>query len=895
MRKITLIARVQIIFFTSLLLAIVELSGDERGFRESLIDFIENHAQKMQSKTPPGENQESKVPYAIRYEKGDWVKYVVSKQYAPSIDSDVEKKLLHIETSDDSNIVSYGSLKMDVRYGKSYFTSGKYKRFDEDKPVSKIIQAGFYPERELKLHLEGTVGKRLKLYIDHDSSKADNQYKMKYTAEEDSEAIREINAGEIDIKLSNSKWAVFDNTARKGLGLDMTIKKGRLRVKAFGSVNKGEVVVERFRGNSAAKTSDLREYQYVRGKYYQLEPFKRYDNLTSKPSGVAAYNLITFTSSPPDPKRYAPYAVNVDPGSLELYMDDQNPHNNYNAITLSLDGGKYVKLSAGIHYTVNFSSGLISFIVAIPENARIFALYTLNGGNTVSSDPSARTDVFFGKIFVFIKYGSSIDEDVNKNFVLDPGEDKNGDGMLNLDIYEVRSIYSIGDRNILDDNFRIDFLHEQNQLTRAEIEKAGRYILNYSDGTIAFHLRQPFQALLGNSAPHIYRENQGNAALQYSRYRLRINYFREARSFQLSHTNILPGSVRVRINGREIPQSLYTVDHTLGYLEFVDPTNPLIGSETDIEIRYEYLPIGGGMQSVFAGIRADYDVNRNLDIGTTVIFSRNAGGDSIPKIGGEPEQLLVFEGDAKLSISEYQIREFIRSLSDIQTASVPIEINAYAECARSYKNINTFGKALIDDMEGGDEVIAISLSERDWILSSPPSSLPSDGFPALGQAHRGLLRYLYYRSLESADTLRTLSFTPYAIEYSIKPGPYNVATGHLASNIVEESHQRSLVLDFDFSSGKNFVSVVTRRLSNQPVDFSSLQYVEIWFRPSGGLGTVALYIDIGQINEDSDSDNMLDTEDINNNGFLDYDPAAGIFEDEGYLFNPAAGISTRVG
>ncbi len=895
MSKITPIALGSTVLLISALVTLIELSGEEEGFHQSLIDFIEIYAQKTETRIEPEEEIEAIQgdSHTFRYQKGDWVKYVVSRQYVPR--GEAEEKLISIETGDNSNIVSYGSLKMNLIYGKSYFTSGKYKRFDEDKPVSKIIQSGFYPERELQLHIEGAVGKRLKLYIDHDSNKADNRYVMKYTAEEDEEAIREINAGEVDIKMNNSKTVVFDDTSRKGLGLDMTVKKNRLRLKAFGTVSRGEAVVERFRGNSSGKTTDLREYQYVRGKYYQIEPFKRYDNLSAKPTGSGSYNLITFTSQPSNPKNYTPYPVNVDPTSFELYLDDQNPHNNYNAIHLALDGGNYVRLAKGADYTINYATGLITFTNAVSENARIFAVYTLSGSGIASTDPSARTDVFSGKIFVFIKYGPSIDEDTNKNFQLDAGEDLNGDGMLNLDVYEVRSVYSLGDRNIQDDNFRIDFLLEQSQLSRAEIEKTGCYALNPSAGVVAFHLREPFRPLLGSDASRIYRENQGSSAGQLSRYRLRMNYYREARSFQLSNTNIIPGSVRVRVNGREIPQSLCSVDHTSGFFEFIDPSNPLIGPETDIEIRYEYLPAGGDNQSFLAGVRADYDLGRNIDIGGTVIFSRGAGGGVIPKVGSEPEQLLVFEGDVKLYLSEKRLEDFINSLPGVNVKSVPFEVTAFAEYAKSYKNINTFGKALIDDMEGGDEVIAISLSERDWILSSPPSALTSDSFPLLSQANRGMLRYLYYRSLDSSETLRTPAFAPYTIEYSVKPGPYNIATGHLSSNVLEESHQKSLVLDFDFSGGKTHASVVTRRLSSQAVDFSSLQYLEIWYRAGGGNGTAHIYFDIGSVNEDSDGDGMLDTEDVNNNGFLDSDPSADIFEDIGYVFNPVGGISTRVG
>ncbi len=870
--------------------------GDETGFRDGLFDYVERH-----SVSPPsgevrvddegGEGTEDDEG-PLRYRAGDWSKYVIEERYSGAF-SDGDGKHFKAGVGDDVNLVSYGSMKMNLLYGRSVFTSSKYRQFDEDRPVSKVITSGFYPERDLQLHVEGNVGKRLTLYIDHDSRKTDNHYVMKYKAVDEDEVIREINAGEVDIKLSNTKYVVFDESIQKGLGIDMTVKKNRLKVKAFGTVARGEAVVERFRGNSSGGYTSLQEYQFVRGRYYQLEPFKRYDNLDTPPSGAGSYNLVTFTSAPANPSNYMPFAVNIDPGSFELYIDDMDPHNNFNATSIPIDGGSYVRMASGVDYVVNYATGLITLLKNVPGNARIFAVYTLRGGNTATSDPAARTDVFPGKIFVYIKYGYSIDEDQNRNFVLDPGEDRNGDGKLNLDIYEVRSFYLIGERRILDENLRVDFYRENSLLTKDEAASSGRYTVDTSSGTLAFRLREPFRALLGAAGATIYGERQLSDAAQSSRYRLRINYYREARSFQLKNTNIVPDSVRIRINGREISKSLFSVDHTSGYLEFTDPNNPVIGPETDIEIRYEYLPYAGESQSFIAGVRADYDVGRNLNIGGTFVFSRGAGDSVIPKLGSEPEQLMIFEGDAKLYLNEKRLEELVNALPGVNKASVPFEITAYGEYARSYRDVNTFGKGLIDDMESGDEVIGVSLSERDWILSSPPVQMSLPFTPA--QANRGILNYLYYRSLGSAETLRGLSYTPFAIDYSVKPGPYNVATGHLAESVQSQDSQRSLALDFDFSGGGEYVAVVTRRLSNQAVDFSGLQYVEIWYRSGGGTGTANLYLDIGRINEDSDGDGILDTEDLNNNGFLDSDPSADIFEDIGYAFNPAGGTATRVG
>ena len=827
----------------------------------------------------------------FRYERGDWSKYVVQRHYTPSIHEQGER-LVEIDAGENINMVSYGSMKMNLLYGKSVFTKDRYRLFDQDKAVSKIIQSGFYPERELQIHIEGNVGKRLKLYIDHDSRKNDNRYMMKYSAEREDEVVQEINAGEVDIKMPGSKWVVFDDSVQKGLGVDVSMKRKGLRVKAFGTVTRGEAVVEQFRGNSSAGGISLGDYQYVRGKYYQIESFKRYDNLSAPPINASAYSLNTFTSAPPNPENYSPYPVNVDASSFALYIDDQDPHNNFNAISIPIDDGQYVKMSSGLDYTINFTTGLVTLLRAIPENSRMFAVYTLNGGSVSSSDNTARTDVFPGKIFVYIKYGYSINEDVDRNFSTDG--DRNNDGKMNLDIYEVRSVYSIGEKSILDENFKIDFYRENSLLTRAETFKAGKYNVDPSAGTVMFSLREPFRELLQNLSSRVYSESKLNDTYLSSRYSLKINYYREARSYQLRYTNIIPDSVRVRINGREISSSLYSVDYTSGFFEFTDPNNPLIGTQTDIEIRYEYLPFAGESQSFIAGVRADYDLGRNIDIGGTVVFSRGTGGTIIPRAGSEPEQLLIFEGDASLYLGQSKIRELINTLPGVNVKSSPFEFRGYAEYARSYRDINTFGKALIDDMESGDEVISISLSERDWQLSSTPSDL-TDSLPAMTQGTRGLLYYLYYRNLGSAEILRGLSFTPYIIPYGTKPGPYNVSAGHLENSIQHQEDQLSLALDFDFSGGENFTSIATRRLSSTAVDFSGLQYVEIWYRSTGGSGFVDLFLDIGSINEDSDGDDILDTEDLNNNGFLDSDPSRDYFEDRGYFFNPAGNDSTGVG
>lgn len=880
-------------------LSLLKAYQRDPGFRDSLIEYMETHSRRTGSVVRIQDNGEddneiSAESGALNYSRGDWEKYIIAPQYRVVQDR-INSDVYNIESRDDVSLVSYGSMVFNLKYGKSKFRKNSYQQYDQDKPVSKVIQEGFYPERELKLHVEGKVGKRLTVYIDHDSRKEDNHYKMKYQAIDDDEVIREINAGEIDIKMNDSKYAVYDDSTAKGMGMDITLRKNRLRVKAFGSVTRGQAAVENFRGNSSANSLNLREYQYIRNRYFQLEAFRRYDGLTSPPAQDATiYNRVTFTSSPADPQSYSLYAVNIDSSGFALYMDDMDGTNNYNGITISIDNGYYNRLVSGVDYTINFTTGLITFLRSIPDNARVFAVYTLNGGGTVTTDSAARTDIFSGKLCVFIKYGYSINEDINRNYDASRINSVVPDDRLNLDIYEVRSFYQIGERQILDENFTIKFYYENSLLTTSETSKTGRYGLVNTSGIVQFRLREPFRSLLGSSADAIYNERSVANKNLYSKYILRLSYFREARSFQLQHPNIIADSVRIRINGREIAKTLYTVDYTSGFLQFINATNPVITSDTAIEIRYEYLPPGVGSQAFVGGVRTDYQLNRYLNVGGTFLFYREAEGTAIPNAGSESEQIMVFEGDTKLHLGRESLKRLLNRFPGISVRSMPFSFTGYAEYARSYKNVNTFGKALIDDMESADEIVAVSLGENDWILSSPPTGSP--GGVAVDQSSRGILHYFYYRHPGSAGSLLGTGFSGYPVPYSTKQGPYNVATGHVQSSIQAETSQRSLTMNFDFLTGtKDYVSVATRRLSTAAVDFSGLQYVEIWFRSAGGSGTVDLYLDVGRVSEDSDGDSRLDTEDANLNGFLDSDPTTDIYEDRGFDFNPTGGIATRIG
>jgi len=885
--------RIFIIYTTAIVLAASAIyyavAQDYPGFRERIIKFLE----KPGSDSNP-ENEKSGENVFLPSEKNketffnssEWSEYVTGPEYNQFQDQLQDGSIY----SDESvNISASGSVKADFNYGKSFYTKKKYMQYDQDQPKSKIINSGFWPDQTILFHMDGTVGDRITVFIDHDSKRKENRYLMNYRARSDDEVIREINAGEIDIKFNHSRYAVYDNTEAKGLGVDFTVKKGDFTLKAFGSVARGETAVEYFKGNSSPGNTKILDYQYIRGTYYQLEPFKRYDNVTEIPSTASSvYNSITVTSDISglsSPSAYTPFAVNISSSGFELYIDDQNSYNNSNAVELSFDGGYYTKMVNGSDYSISYTTGVIHFLKEIPESSRIFAVYKRDGGTL---DPCAiypGPGTFSDRIFVFIKYGYSIDEDSDKDFITDSGEDTNLDGKLNLDIYEIRSVYYLGARLIISSDFSLKFYDENQVMQKDDIDKLGRYKLELAKGLISFFTREPYRSFLSDSkASKIYSEKKLTDTYLSTRYLMASEYSVEARTFKLKHGNVIDKSVRIKLNEKEISSSLYSVDYDSGSIFFADPNNPVISSDSRIEIKYEYLPFGTKKENFIGGVRADYDINRSLRVGGTVLLTKDGMSQIVPDVGKESEQTILFEGDASLKLSRKKLADLYNIFAERKKKSIPAEFTAYAEYAKSYTDVNTFGKALVDNMETSDDTVSVSLSEKDWILSSMPGSY--------SQADRGILNYYFYRNPGSPETLKGESYTPVAVDYSVKPGPFNIAMGHVANDIIEQINQRSLV--FDFSSSGTAVSAVTNKLSSGVVDFSGMQYVEVWVKYEG-TGSVNLWLDLGTVNEDSDGDGVLDTEDANKNGFIDSEPSSGYSEDRGYEFNPSGGTATTIG
>ena len=849
-------------------------------------------------------------------------------------------------TSKDFSFKVFGHSGLKSSFGFANYLTAKDAKDDFSAPNSSKIRKDFFLAGNIGINVKGKAGKRILIDIDYDQNEqlTDNMLKIKYFALREKEFIQEVTVGNVDFDLPESNAKKFnkpEKEKKKSLGVESKFGSGKLKFHGLAVLTRGESETEIFNGRTRNFEEVIPEYRFLSQRYFQLEPFLRYDSLSSPPTISAnSYDrnsvdrLITLTSVPAgNINEFQPNAVNIDASSLEVWLDDRDPRNDQvlNAKSKIISGnslGIFHKLKESEDYSFNSVSGRLAFIISFASDAKIYVRYTRSGSGSNTSDPSARTNID-GKIETFIYFENNLNEDTN----YDGSQDVStiSDGKINFDIYEIRGVYDLNVQNIKESRLQLNIVDRNRSIIPGFYDVLGAYDLDSTNGLIFFTLREPFKAvknpsgeyILDNSAAwSIYTEEQINV-IESSLLAIQANIEQEVQSYKLKHSHILANSMTVKVDGQMVDPTLYVVDHQLGFFHFVNNGNPVILDNTRIEISYEYSPFDQLSKGFILGLRTTYDVSKDIQLGNTVYYNGQFEQNNAPKIGEEPVSRLVIQNDLTMDLKEDRFTQIINSIPGFDFDLLPVQYKFYGEHSRNFYNPNTTGRALVDDMESSEEKIDVSTSDRDWQISSLPSSL------GLNECERAPLYYKYYRDLDNIRSGPLPFFAGARAEpaYSELAGPYNVSEGHLdTEQLLQSERQSSLVLDFDFSGGAKVASIVTRRFSNRSggEDLSKVEYIEFSAKlidPLQLADGVSVRFDIGSVNEDSDNDKTLDTEDvgldginndINGDGIPDSGTSfsdgehnykldsviGGYNEDIGYRFNVSSScvsLNTKVG
>ncbi len=259
--------------------------------------------------------------------------------------------------------------------------------------------------------------------------------------------------------------------------------------------------------------------------------------------------------------------------------------------------------------------------------------------------------------------------------------------------------------------------------------------VNSNTGRIYFPVREPFGSHLrsqfnDNTLANRYvfeqlYDSTRTAAQQFPE----LNRFALIGSYQSSSSseiflnaiNIPQGSVKVTAGGVQLTENVdYTVDYNLGRVKIINAG--ILASATPIKISLESNSLFSIQSKSLYGARFDYLVNKDFNVGGTILYLNERPITRKVNIGDEPIRNTIWGVDGTYTTESRFITRMIDKLPFLETKAES-RITVAGEFANlipgTSKAIGKSGNAYIDDFEGSQSAIDIK-NPGTWFLASIP-------------------------------------------------------------------------------------------------------------------------------------------------------------------------------
>lgn len=439
--------------------------------------------------------------------------------------------------------------------------------------------------------------------------------------------------------------------------------------------------------------------------------------------------------------------------------------------------GFYVLLQEGVDYEVNRILGYISLNTPLRDNQTVAVSYAyeqqFNDGTTqrvevgdVDVSPNASTQRIYLKL---LKPRNVVPSDKGWELTM-------------------RNIYSLGTTNLRQDNLEMDvqftrdnvpqsnlpsrntFLIQDLGLDRVDTEGALNpdNLIDFSTGTLDANRGRivfPFLEPFGQKLVELINETGASQAQKdeliedvafTELYTNKQNDIRSRSSknkfFEINGTvkggvsdnyflgiALVEGSVNVFANGTKLQEgSDFNVDYSVGSITILNDRYLSPGQE--IRIEYESNQLVQIEQKSFTGVRAQYDISNNFNIGSTIFRLKEQPLQDKIRIGDEPINNTIFGLDANGDFDVPWLTRAIDKVPLLQTKE-PSSISFNGEWAQFRPGVaqtnaiqdaiddnNLFkdernGLSFIDDFEGVETNIGFMAPAR-WSLAAPPAMVP---------------------------------------------------------------------------------------------------------------------------------------------------------------------------
>ena len=781
-----------------------------------------------------------------------------------------------------------GRLSLDGNQ-KLTFAGSSSSRYDPGTEKKRRNNFDLEIRQDLNLRLKGTIGEKIHVNINHQSSSESDvivvptEININYEGVED-EVVKRIDGGNISLALTGSRLFSYSTSSEGLFGIKTELEAGNLEITTILGKDEAKKSTQTWRGDSQADSTVIQSRNYVKRTHYFIDQPDSLYQLYNESIGQEGVdypmgwkdNAIVLENgkwilTP------AGAAVLPDPEEkITVYMDDGYANNNQTTIEgreIDYEDVYYFDvLIEGSDYVVDYEGGIITLILpnTISKQYTVGITYTRMDGIVVGDDSSVPVQVKLLK-------------------------KRNQDFTNDLEYWNltVRNIYSLGMQNIRSDGFDLNIYSlnpsnepiynipsalvpsgiEQTSLTYNDylrLDTNGYGGINGDDapihldsGHIIFPFIKPFYALEDS----VIYEDEEVSYTEVSNY-ISVKGQIGRDQVSLGQMNILPGSVIIKIgpNKTKLTEGIdYLVDYDFGMITFLasEAKNP----DVDIYIDYQFKPLFSVESKTIMGIRADMRFNKNLKVGGTFIYQSEKVKEDRPKIGNENRSIILADIDGEL---EYEL-PFITKIIDwfplIRTDSKST-VTLSGEVAMSLPRIYGSSKqhdkkeAYIDDMESILDTYPLGVTRVTWDPASRPAEFPDGNYIDFGKA---AINFYNPQDIYARDVYNPGSLTE-------KEEREKVSV--LACKI------KPLALGIPGMEMKHWTGVM-KYIGNE-IDFSKKRYIEILARvdtlnnnqPSK---PVIMHIDLGAINEnfytftDENGEGILDMEDglVARDGILD--------------------------
>ncbi|MBN2565650.1 MAG: hypothetical protein JXB46_08065, partial [Candidatus Eisenbacteria bacterium] len=611
-------------------------------------------------------------------------------------------------------------------------------------------------QQQLTVNLEGTIGRKIHVYVDHRSAgdtfgagaKTD-QIRVRYDGDED-EIIQKIELGEVNLSLPGTEFVSFSGSHQGLFGAKMTAKLGKLDVISVASKQEGKSSSASFTGTSESDSLVIKDISYKGDVFFII------DSMALKYSNVGIQNVKVYVD---DRTASNDIEDNAQPGFAYLRDPDGaahpdttsgepvGPNEQGNFVELVETEDYYIPQSEGLYGEGGYQTGMIILTRPI-QNGRVLAV---SYDRVVDGTVSAAVGGYNGE-YLYLK--------------LIRQYDTGNPAWAETRLYELKNVYDLGATQIPEDGFQFTIRKKSASGQDPEVDDSGvRYTkilgldtedpgvgssvidprwVDLDAGLLMFPHYTPFcpgydttvdstgfYYVPGHGPDPIYYADEFDDSekncLVYSRdtfqagddkYYFVVKYNRPKTTFSLDHANIIEDSEVVRLNGVKLARGTdYTIYYPSGQLTILaeEAKEP----EARITVEYDYKPFGIAGEKTLLGTRAVYNWSDKIKLGTTWMYQSKGTPDDRPRLGEEPSRTVVGDVNLSADFTPDVLTTLVDAIPFVDT-DAESRLKISAEAAVSIPNPNTKGFVAIDDMEGVDNVSMLGVSRLLWDPASVP-------------------------------------------------------------------------------------------------------------------------------------------------------------------------------